>query len=137
MADQESSAASGSTGPRRDVAGARGGRDPPTPRAEVNRLAQAAFRQRQKVREQVSRCDMRGNGASAPVSGLSGRAALIATACAAVSVTAAFGLQGPFLPGHISLTTTNFPGPVATCGGSGGRFGSVIVVKDITHHSPL
>ena len=42
--------ASGSTGPRRESAsGGRGGREPPTPRAEVNRLAQAAFRQRQKV----------------------------------------------------------------------------------------
>ena len=54
MTDRESSVASGSTGPRREsTGGGRGGREPPTPRAEVNRLAQAAFRQRQKVRALV------------------------------------------------------------------------------------
>ena len=50
MTDQGSSAASGSTGPRRELMTRRDSRDATTPRAEVNRLAQAAFRLRQKAR---------------------------------------------------------------------------------------
>ena len=49
MTDRDSSAASGSAGPPREPVARRDGRDVTTPRAEVNRLAQAAFRQRQKV----------------------------------------------------------------------------------------